>query len=438
MSKDPADIQHEERIVWTEDIDGFDYVRESLTTEAGTRARPVPWHGAGRRVGYSTLKRDAPSSDSPGRFTRRIFWVKEHDRSERPDGVYKTATPSEGVDPRTVAPGVWGELTERAWGSPLPSAAARAGRFHQGRLSDGRPQVLDAWRVTTGDANVAARVAELLGGRTRPNEGGGILAHEVLTTSESVRVLVEGPESVAAHMRHWGSKGIAHECDGSEFLSPEEKKGQPCGCPPLLEDKKLAAKEGRGPSPSIDLTFRIAAEPVLGEFHFTTASWQFAAQLSDLMVALERVGGPAVCDLTTELVIFTTKTGMDVGYRKPVVTVLGSPDTVAQEPPPKPAPTPAPAPSALSSLLPKSRRAAEHTTLPVPELTCSVNVDAALLGRAAQILGTSDHQETVIAALSEVVAGRQQAADLIQLREHVERIATIARQALRGGNSSLT
>ncbi|MGI5436774.1 DUF6009 family protein [Streptomyces shenzhenensis] len=123
MSKDPVDIQHEERIVWTENIDGFDYVRESLTTEAGTRARPVPWHGAGRRVGYAILKRDAPSNDSPGRFTRRIFWVKEHDRSERPDGVYKTATPSEGVDPRTVAPGVWGEVTERAWGGPLPSSS---------------------------------------------------------------------------------------------------------------------------------------------------------------------------------------------------------------------------------------------------------------------------------------------------------------------------
>ncbi|MFD7017988.1 DUF6009 family protein [Streptomyces sp. NPDC059928] len=120
MSKDPTDLQHEERIVWTEDIDGFDYVRETLTTEASTRARPVPWHGAGRRVGYATLKRDAPSNDSPGRFTRRIFWVKEHDRSERPDGVYKTATPSEGVDPRTVAPGVWGDITERAWGGPLP------------------------------------------------------------------------------------------------------------------------------------------------------------------------------------------------------------------------------------------------------------------------------------------------------------------------------
>ncbi|MQS05724.1 DUF6009 family protein [Streptomyces alkaliphilus] len=123
MSKDPVDIQHEERIVWTEDIDGFDYVRETLITEAGTRARPISWHGAGRRVGYSTLKRDAPSNNSAGKFTRRIFWIKEHDRSEDAIGTYKIGTPSEGVDPRTVAPGVWGDVTERAWGGPLPDAS---------------------------------------------------------------------------------------------------------------------------------------------------------------------------------------------------------------------------------------------------------------------------------------------------------------------------
>ncbi|MFD9603165.1 DUF6009 family protein [Streptomyces sp. NPDC059970] len=64
MGKDPEDVRHEERIVWTEDLDGFDHVRESLTTEAGTRKRPVPWRGPGRRVGYSVLKSDAPSNDS--------------------------------------------------------------------------------------------------------------------------------------------------------------------------------------------------------------------------------------------------------------------------------------------------------------------------------------------------------------------------------------
>ncbi|MFJ8001209.1 hypothetical protein ACIQ7D_29525 [Streptomyces sp. NPDC096310] len=64
-------------------------------------------------------------------------------------------------------------------------------------------------------------------------------------------------------------------------------------------------------------------------------------------------------------------------------------------------------------------------------------MNAVLLRRAAQVLGTGDHQETVIAALSEIVAKRQQYTELGLLREHVERIAAIAGQALQGRDSSL-
>ncbi|MFJ2216714.1 hypothetical protein ACIQVO_35485 [Streptomyces sp. NPDC101062] len=306
-----------------------------------------------------------------------------------------------------------------------------------GRLSEGRPQALDAWRVTTDEAEVAARVAGFLGGEPQPNEGTGGAGHayEVLTSRESVRVLLNGPDAVAAHMVLRGSKGIIHECDGVEFLSPEGKKGQRCGCPPLLEDRKLAVRDSRGPTPSADITFQIAAAPGLGTFHFMTSSWQMAAQLSDLTGALERVDGPAVCDLTMELVVYTTKTGRGVCYRTPVVTVLGSPDSVAPEPPPTAEPTPVPARSAPRR---KARPAPEPTTPSPPESRHSVSVDAVLLRRAAQVLGTSDHQETVIAALSEIVAGRQKTTELARMREHVGRIAAMAEQALQDGDSSLT
>ncbi|MFC7353207.1 MULTISPECIES: DUF6009 family protein [Streptomyces] len=120
----PEDIKHEDEIVWTEDVSSFDYVRETLVDGVGTRRRPVSWRGqAGRRVGYALLKSNAPSDrDAPGMFTRRVFWVKEHDRSEQPDGAYSSGAPSEAVDPRTVAPRVCGELTERAWGGPLDAS----------------------------------------------------------------------------------------------------------------------------------------------------------------------------------------------------------------------------------------------------------------------------------------------------------------------------
>lgn len=313
------------------------------------------------------------------------------------------------------------------------STTTRAGHFRQGRLSDGRPEALDAWRVTTDDADVAARVAGLLGGVPQPNGGGGGNAHEVLTKRDSVRIIMDGPDAVSVRMLLWSNKKIVHECDGSQFLSPEEKRGQPCGCPPLFEDKRLAARDCLGPMPSIDLAFRIAAAPMLGEFHFMTGSWQLAAQLSDLTNALEHVDGPAVCDLTMELIVFTTKTGRSVCYRKPVVTVLGSPNTVPPEPLPAAEPVPAPASSAPRR---KTSRAPEPATPNMPEPACSVSVDTALLHRAAQVLGTTDHQETVIAALSAVAAGRQQTTELAQLRNNIERIAAIAGQALHGGGSS--
>ncbi|MFE5092759.1 DUF6009 family protein [Streptomyces sp. NPDC056638] len=120
MQEDRAALEHEDRIVWSESVERFDYVRQSVSRSVSTRGEPVPWRGAGRRVGYAVLRNDAPGGMVPGKFIRRVFWVKEHDRSEVPGGIYKTSAPSGAIDPRTVAPGVWGELTERAWGAPFP------------------------------------------------------------------------------------------------------------------------------------------------------------------------------------------------------------------------------------------------------------------------------------------------------------------------------
>ncbi|WP_093748889.1 DUF6009 family protein [Streptomyces sp. PAN_FS17] len=122
MGENRQALEHEDGIVWTEDIERFDYVRQSVELSVSTRRRPVPWSGSGRRIGYAVLRLDAPSGDVPGKFIRRVFWVKDYDRSEQPNGTYERSAPSEAVDPRTVAPGVWGEITERAWGEPLPEA----------------------------------------------------------------------------------------------------------------------------------------------------------------------------------------------------------------------------------------------------------------------------------------------------------------------------
>ncbi|WP_129767442.1 hypothetical protein [Streptomyces sp. L-9-10] len=316
-----------------------------------------------------------------------------------------------------------------------PSTPVYAGRFHQGRIAEGnRPQALDTWRVTTDDAQVAARIADLHGGQLSPNGGSGKRAYEILTARESVRILMDGPDAVSARMVLWSSKGKIHECDGVVFLSPADVKGRPCGCPLLVEDRKALAKEGRGPQPTIELTFRLMAAPSLGKFQFHTGSWEAAKRLPQLAEELDAVEGPAVCDFTTELVTLTATSGTPVAYRRPVVTVLGSPDTVVPEPPPA-------VPSTPVLMETASRRRTPRLRPPSPmpataEPTCSIDLDVTLLDRAARALGTTSHQETVIAALTQALQSQQRAVKLDQLRECVQHIATTAEQALRADDSS--
>lgn len=118
MREDAEAARQEGPNVRTEDIKAFDYVRRSVHYAARTRRGPVVWRGAGRRVGYAVLRSEAPSHDVPGHFVRRVFWVKEQGRSAQPAGMCRRSAPAEVVDP-AMAPGVWGELTERAWGAPL-------------------------------------------------------------------------------------------------------------------------------------------------------------------------------------------------------------------------------------------------------------------------------------------------------------------------------
>jgi hypothetical protein len=58
-------LKREVEIVWEEDPDDFDYVRERLDTYPNRR-RIKKWRGAGRRVGYSVVALDAPSERGCG------------------------------------------------------------------------------------------------------------------------------------------------------------------------------------------------------------------------------------------------------------------------------------------------------------------------------------------------------------------------------------
>jgi hypothetical protein len=115
------EISHETEIVWLEDTDQLDYVRQSLDRLPTRKGKPA-YHRDGRMVGYAILGPNAKASRASGTFRRRVFWLLPHDRDSQPEGLYAKSASAEAVDPRTLEPRIRGSKTERSEGGP-PSAA---------------------------------------------------------------------------------------------------------------------------------------------------------------------------------------------------------------------------------------------------------------------------------------------------------------------------
>lgn len=81
----------------------------------------------GRMVGYAVLGPESKASRASGTFRRWVFWLLPHDRDTVPKGLYRASGPSEGVDPRTLAPGTKGRKTERSEGGPPSTAMQELG-----------------------------------------------------------------------------------------------------------------------------------------------------------------------------------------------------------------------------------------------------------------------------------------------------------------------
>jgi hypothetical protein len=198
------------------------------------------------------------------------------------------------------------------------------GRFHSGRMVGNKPESLSEWRVSTGDKEVAAAIAQLLGGQPEETDSTSENFIEVMTGAESVQIILDGPKAIDADFKLWNRNKLVHHCDGVEFLSPDDKAGSLCGCPPTLAERKQAAKDFIGPPPSITFFFTLAEDPELGRFKFQTGSWTLAEILHEYENALASIDGPAVATLTLELVEYTTKAGRFVSYRKPVLDGIRS------------------------------------------------------------------------------------------------------------------
>ena len=202
------------------------------------------------------------------------------------------------------------------------------GRFRSGHQLGGQPASLDEWRVTTGDPEVADKVYELLGGDAPASwETKGEDNLEVFTAVPEVEIILADPKALRQRMVLWSQQGkLVIDSDGETYAD-----GTPDPDAELtFAERKKKGQDGLGPSPQIEVYFRLAAEPDLGIFKYQTSSWSLASDLvrNQTEEELEEIDGPTLATLGIEEVSFVAKNGprkgQTVTYNKPVLSIKGA------------------------------------------------------------------------------------------------------------------
>ena len=195
------------------------------------------------------------------------------------------------------------------------------GRFRAGRQIQGRPVALTEWRVTSGDPEVLDTIANLYGAAEGPQawETKSDEKLEIVTEQNSVEIIMDAT-NVRSRMVLRGMKGIIRECDGVT-----QADNTPCVCPSGLADRKQASRDGSGCDPDVTVFFRLADDPDLGRFRFSTGSWNVAKEIGGLVSKLESIGGDARVAMSIERVEWTDKaSGQDRSFHKAKFDVLGA------------------------------------------------------------------------------------------------------------------
>lgn len=198
------------------------------------------------------------------------------------------------------------------------ASADFVGRLRSGMVANGRPVALTTFRLTTGDKDVANKIADLYGGEPEEWETKSDEFWQVITDVSSVDVIIDSPDAVSAKMTLWGRNAKVRSCDGTV-----QDDGSACACPSSLSDRQAAGRAGTACNPDIFIAFHLADAPEI-KLKFATGSWQMAKEIGAVQDALERVGGAARATLSLQPVEYVTKAGEQRRYTKPVLKIIGA------------------------------------------------------------------------------------------------------------------
>jgi len=213
---------------------------------------------------------------------------------------------------------------------PTAVVDERAGTLRSGMQKDGRPVSLATWRFTTGDPDVAAKLAELYGGDVSSWETTTEENLQVITEAKSIDIIVDG---INSSMVLWGTKGKIRECDGTSQMPDDKGIRKDCACELALADKKADAKAGTGCGPQTAIYFTLADLPGVGSWRFFGGGWTLAKDIQPVEAAFVEAGKvPQYASLAKRLVEFTTGSGEEVSYQTPDLVLKGAAENDEGEP----------------------------------------------------------------------------------------------------------
>lgn len=159
------------------------------------------------------------------------------------------------------------------------SSSDVVGRFRSGYQVNGQPASLTAWRITTGDPDVADAVHDLLGGDPSQEwETKGEDNLEVFTEAGEVRIVLANADAIEARMLIWprGQKRIV-TCDGTV----EDTEGRPHECKiGGFKNRKEHEEQDHICEPRVSIAFKLADAPDLGLFRFESGAWSLASVIA--------------------------------------------------------------------------------------------------------------------------------------------------------------
>lgn len=207
--------------------------------------------------------------------------------------------------------------------SEIWSADQVDGCLRYAALVNGRTRVLPTWLLTIPDCHVAARVAILLGGELDVDHGLG-QSYQVVTGHSELDVLLDGSRAIRLRMLRRHGSTILRTCDSRTQRTASGE--QPCQCPPTLRGRWEAAKTGSGCEPLVQVTVRLAADPRLGRFLLSSATWTFADHATKVKTALHRQHDtPVRARLLIDRALCLTRSGTTFAYTRPTIIVLPMP-----------------------------------------------------------------------------------------------------------------